>query len=84
MALIIKTVEVTKEIDDVMVLLVNAVKNRKNGENLSNLMGDLASAISGIEDIDNELEESRKIALATIGSRFGELVDAFLAPSSQG
>ncbi len=84
MALIIKTVEVTKEIDDVMVLLVNAVKNRKNGENLSNLMGDLASAISGIEDIDNELADSRKIALATIGSRFGELVDAFLAPSSQG
>lgn len=78
MAIQVKSMEYAKEIDDVMALFVEVIKNRKNKESISNLIDELAAAVGGIEDIDDELAGHRKIALQTIGARVGELVDAFL------
>lgn len=78
MAIQVRPMDFTKEIDDVMVLFVALVKNRKNKEAITGLMDEVAIAIAGIEDVDNELADSRKVALQTIGYRVGELVDAFL------
>lgn len=76
-----KTVQYAKEADDVMALLVAAIKNRKNHEDLSKLMGDATVAIAGIEQVDDELAANRQVFMQTIGSRMGEIVDAFLQPA---
>lgn len=76
-----RSVSYAKEVDDVMVLMVAVVKNRKNKEDLSKLMGDLMTAIVGIEQVDDELVANRLATVETIGYRMGDLVDAFLPPA---
>lgn len=72
-----RTVSFAKEVDDVMALFIAAVNNRKNKEELSKLIGDLMNALMGIDQVDDELAQSRKTVLQTVGFRTGELIDAF-------
>lgn len=77
-----REVEYAKEVDEVMALFVAVVKNRKNKEDLSKLMGDFTNAIVGLDQVDDELAANRKATLQTVGYRTGELVDAFLSPAA--
>jgi hypothetical protein len=78
-----KTVEYSKEIDDVMGLFVAIVDNRKKKEELAKLFDELLEAVTGIGEIDDEFMVDRKVALQTIGYRTGELVDAFLPAKAE-
>jgi phosphoglycerate dehydrogenase-like enzyme len=72
-----KEVEYAKEIDDVMVMIIELVKDLKAkkgvaelaAENLPNLM----NAMSGLDQLDEELAASKSVAMSTIGFRVGEL-----------
>ncbi len=78
-----KEVEYSKEIDDVLVLVVELVKDIKAkkgaaelaAENLANLM----NAVGGADQIPAEAKASLAVALQTAGYRSGELVAALLA-----
>jgi hypothetical protein len=77
-----KEVSYSKEVDDVLVLVIELVKDikAKKGaaeiatENLANLM----AALSGIDSASEELKD-KVVALQTIGYRTGELSAALLA-----
>lgn len=78
MAVQTKNVEYSKEIDDCMVLFCEIVRNRKNKEDLTSLMDELMNALAGVDQVDDEVAQSRKVAFQTIGYRTGELTEAFL------
>lgn len=82
MAVLKKEVEYAKEIDDCLVLFCEAVRNRKNKEDLTNLMDELMNALGGIDQVDDEVTLARKVAFQTIGYRTGELAEAFLPAQS--
>ena len=75
-----KNVKYAKEIDDVLVLIEEAIYNRKNKGKLSELLPALMEAIGGIEDIDDEVAENRRAVLSTIGYRLGTIANAVLKP----
>lgn len=74
--------EYAKELDDVGYALVELVKDIKAkkpvaeiaGENLPNLM----NALNGMDQLDDELDQHRAVALRTLGAHLGGLVDALL------
>jgi len=80
----IQTMEVSiaKEVDDVGKFIVELVADIRKGkdtaaivsENLANLVG----AIDGISGVVDEVKENRKVVLATLGMRTGELTDAII------
>lgn len=76
-----KQIAFAKEVDDVMVLFVQVVQNRKKKEEISQLMDELMNALAGIDQVDDELQQNRQVVLQTVGYRTGELVDALLSPS---
>lgn len=82
MAIQKKEVEYAKEMDDVGALLVKIVKEAKEkkpvGDIASGSVQALIDAISGVDQVGVEFDKSRKVALQTILSRVGELVDAVL------
>lgn len=80
MAIKDKSIKYAKEVDDVLVLVEAAIYNRKNKEQLSKLLPQLMDAISGIEDIDDEVAEDRGAVLSTIGYRLGTIANAVLKP----
>ncbi len=73
-----KTVKFAQEVDDVMVLLVEAIKVGKSGASVTNLMDEFVKAVSGIDQVDDEYEANRLAVMQTVGMRFGDVVDAFL------
>jgi len=83
MAIESKSVEYAKEIDDVMVLFVEVVKNRKAKAALTDLIDELMTALAGIDQVDDEFIGNRKVALQTVGYRTGELTDAFLPVAAE-
>lgn len=81
MAIQKKEIEYAKELDDVMVLVVELVKDIKAkkdvaalaAENLPNLM----NAIGGLDQIGDEFK-NKPVLLSTIGYRTGELGGALI------
>lgn len=81
-----KEVEFAKEIDDAAKLLVDLVYDIRAKKDLSaiaaeNLKG-LMDTISNVDQVDDEVAASRRVALATIGYRIGELADAIMGGGS--
>ncbi len=86
MAIEKREVEIAKEVDDVAKLLVDLVKDIKDGKDVAaitseNLPG-LIAAIDGVNQVSAEIASNRKAVLSTVGARAGELADAFLGGSS--
>ncbi len=83
-----REVEYAKELDDCAALLVHIVRDVKAGKTAAEIasgsLQDLMTAMSGIDQVDDELAANRKVALQTIGYRTGELTDAFLAAPKSG
>jgi hypothetical protein len=77
-----KTVQYAKEIDDVMMLVVELLKDVKAGkgaleigaENLPLLM----QAVAGAEQIKDELAMNKEVVLQTIGSQVGSIAAVFV------
>lgn len=84
MAIENKQVQVAKEVDDVCELLVKVVSDVRAGKPVADIVSGsvapLVQALSGVDQVGAELQANRKVALATVGSRLGELVDAILGP----
>lgn len=77
-----KQIDVAKELDEVMLLIVGLVgdiKAKKSpGEIAAGRLGDLMNALGGMDQLDDEMRLNRKAALGVIGLRMGELADALL------
>ncbi|MGB1290515.1 MAG: hypothetical protein ACPG5Z_00185 [Pseudoalteromonas sp.] len=77
-----KSVEFAKEIDDIMLLVIQVVKDLKEGKDVSELvssnLGGLLAAIEGADQADDEYKENLAAAMATVGYRAGELGAALL------
>jgi len=75
-------VNVAKEIDDVMELVVSLVRDLKAKKPMNDILSGnlslLMDAIGGIDQLDDEMSAERSAALASIGLRTGELVDVLL------
>ena len=77
-----RTVKIAKEIDDVglaIVEIIHDIKAKKPiteiaGENLQNLV----AMVNGIDLVDDEYEANRRVAMATMGYRTGEMADALM------
>jgi hypothetical protein len=78
MAIVQKQVGVAKEVDDIMVLIIEVVKNRQHKDNLADLLPSFMNAINGADQIGSELKLDRKAVLQTVGLRVAELTEAFL------
>lgn len=81
-----KEIEYSKETDDVLVAIVELVKDVRAKKPISQLAGEnlqnLINAVGGADQIPDE-EKDRKVFLQTIGYRTGELADALLGGSSE-
>lgn len=81
MAIASKSVEYMKELDDVMVLAIELIKDIKAkktaAEILAGTLPRLMSAIEGMDKISGELE-NRQVAFQTVGYRSGELSAALI------
>lgn len=83
MAIEQKQVEYAKEVDDVLVLLVELVKDVKAkkdlgaiaAENLPNLM----AAITGADQVGAEVQANKAVVLQTVGHRLGDLASVFVS-----
>ncbi len=77
-----KEVEYAKEIDDVLALVVELVKDIKAkksaGELAAENLENLIQAVAGAEQIPAEAKASLSVTLQTAGSRVGELVAALV------
>lgn len=86
MAIETKQIEYAKEIDDATKLLVELVADLRAKKSISEIAAEnipnLLAALDGIDQVDDEFEENRKVALATVGYRAGELTDALLPQKS--
>lgn len=77
-----KEVEYAKEVDDVMVLVLELLKDIKEKkpvatlalENLQNLM----NAMNGLDQVDEEVKANKAVVLATVGGRMGEIAGVFV------
>lgn len=77
-----KQVQYAKELDDALALVVTVVQQLRAGKSAADIISQdiplLVNAISGLDQVDAELQANFEVAVATIGGRFGELVAAFL------
>ncbi|TXG77621.1 hypothetical protein E6Q11_02510 [Candidatus Dojkabacteria bacterium] len=78
-----KEVEYAKELDDVLVLMIELAKDIKAGKDVAliaseNLPG-LMAAFSGADQIAAELKANPAVVSQTVGMRMGELAGVFLA-----
>lgn len=82
MALAKKEVEYAKEVDDVLVLVVELVKDLKAGKDVAAVGMEnlplLLQAVSGLEQVGEELTHKQAVAM-TVSLRVGDLVAAFTA-----
>lgn len=82
MAIEKRQVDVAKELDDCMVLvvaLVNDIKAGKApGEIISGNIPALMAAMNGVDQVAVELKSNRRAAFETIGLRSADLMDALL------
>ena len=77
-----RSVDFAKETDDVMVLLAQLVRDIRAGKSPGDIastnVGNLVTALAGVDQVQGEVELHRKVALETIGYRLGDLTDAIL------
>ncbi len=77
-----KEVEYSKEIDDVLVLVVELVKDIKAKKGAAELASEnlvhLMDAVAGADQIPAEAKASLPVALQTAGYRSGELAAALI------
>jgi hypothetical protein len=77
-----KQIEIAKELDDVLSLVVELVKDLKAKKAIGDLASEnlpgLMSAMSGIDQVGDELKLNRKEAIQTVALRVSELVEALL------
>lgn len=82
MAIETKQTLVAKELSDALILIVEVVKQARAGKPVGEIVGGaiplMISAISGLEQVDDEIAANFEVSLATIGSRAGELVAALI------
>lgn len=82
MAIVKKESEYAKELSEVMDLVINLVDDIKAKKSIAEIGSEnlplLVAAVDGLSSIDDELVENRKVALETIGSKLGDLIEVFL------
>lgn len=71
-----------KELDDVLLLIVNIIKKVKAGTPISDIaageLQDLVNAVAGVDQVTAEFNESPEVALRTATARIGELIAALV------
>lgn len=82
MALEQKTIEVTKELDDVLLAVVALIKDVKEKKQLTQILTEsipaIIAAVDGVDQIDDELKAHQIEFMRTAGLRVGDIVGAFL------
>lgn len=82
MAIEQKQVEIAKEVDDVLELLVAIVRDLKAKKDTNALLSDnlpkLLDAITGVDQLDDELKQNRPQVMNAAGLRIAELVEVLL------
>lgn len=82
MAIEQKQIDYAKELDDVLVLLVDLLKEIKAGKSVAQIatdeLQDLFTAVAGVSDIPSEFATSREVALQTAFYRTASIVDTLL------
>lgn len=73
-----KEIEYAKELDDVMVLLVEIVRVVKEKGDYVTLMDELMTAISGIENVSEEFKSNKIVAINTVVNRAVEIAGIFI------
>lgn len=76
MGLTKKEIEICKETDDVLNLLVEVVKCIRKKQSYVSLMDELVTAVEGIGEIAKEVKHTKEFA-NTIGSKTGDFIEAF-------
>lgn len=75
-------VEIAKEIDDVMGLVVELIKDIKAKKGVAELAAEnlqgLMNAIAGIDQVQGEIAANKKAAIQGISLRVGDLVSALI------
>jgi hypothetical protein len=82
MAIQQKQIDYSKELDDVMVLLIALTKDIKAKKSLPDITTDvlpkLISAMDGVNQVGDEISSNHLVAGQTMGYRFGELVETII------
>jgi len=82
MAIIKREIDVAKEADDVMIFVVELVKDIKAkkavGEIVSGSLNNLITAIDGVAGVKEEIAANREVVVETVGYRSGELINALI------
>lgn len=78
MAIEKRSLDVAKELDDVLVLFVNVMKAKKAGKSIAEIaaieLPDFMKALDGMSGIGDELKTNKAAVGVTIASRMGELL----------
>jgi hypothetical protein len=74
------TVKVAQELDDVLVLVKDAVLMVKQGGDITSLVPELIKAIDGVAEVPASFTEALPIAVSTVSLRVAEIAAALLAP----
>lgn len=78
MGLVKKEVEICKETQEVLELLVGIVKCIKKKEDWTSLVDELVSAVEGMSEIPDEVKSTKEF-ISTIGLSVADFVEAFSA-----
>lgn len=82
MAIEKRELDVAKECDDVMVLVVELVKDLKAKKEMAQVVAEnlphLMTALDGVQNLPEEVKAHRGAVMATVGYRAGELTDALI------
>ena len=81
MAVVEKSVLVGKEVDDVMRFVVASVKHFKDGKGVAEsveLLDELMSAVTGMDQLDNELAENKSAVYNSVLLGAADLVAVLL------
>ena len=79
--LVQKEVKIAKEADDVMALVVELVKHFRAGKKpaeMTELLDEFVAAVSGADQIDDELEANKEAVINTVLLRAGEIASVLL------
>lgn len=86
MGVIQKQVDIAKEVDDVLALVVHLVKEIKSGKDIGQIVGGsvqpLIDAVNGVDQVSVELASHKKEVAAAVALRLSEVVDALLSPKA--
>ena len=85
--MIVKTeVSISKDVDDIFLLLLEIVKLRKAGKNAleigGSILDELMEAIDGISNISDDLKEDMAAVIRTGAVRSADIVAVLMAPSA--